>query len=66
MELAGKKVEWNIDDIAEVRTVVVEILCGSLRLMSELELYPYVTLDEPKEKGGILRRISILRLLTRD
>lgn len=46
-ELAtDKEVEWDIEDIANVREVVENILVNKLKLMTEFEFYPYVEIHE--------------------
>lgn len=37
--------EWNIEYIAEVRDVLQNIIVDELKIMTELEFYPYIELD---------------------
>ncbi len=41
MELSGKDVDWDIAHISEVREVCQTIICDKLKLMTEMEFYPY-------------------------
>src|SRR5512135_1028558 len=40
-EMAGRDVEWNMENIGEVRDVLQGIIVDKLKLMTEQEFYPY-------------------------
>lgn len=37
----GELIEWDIEDISNVRDVIQEILVDKLKLMTEQQFYPY-------------------------
>jgi hypothetical protein len=47
----GQEIEWDMEFIGDVREVVQEIICDRLKLMTEMEFYPYIE-DEDMDEGG--------------
>ena len=44
--LAGKDIEWDMEHLGEVRLVAQEIVVDKLKLMTEMEFYPYIELEQ--------------------
>ena len=42
VELAGKDIAWNIEQIYKVRQAVQSVIVDDLKLMTEKEFYPYM------------------------
>jgi hypothetical protein len=42
VELAGKELIWNIEQIYKVRQSVQSVIVDDLKLMTENEFYPYM------------------------
>ena len=40
--LTGKELEWDVEHISAVREAVQEVICDRLKLMTEMEFYPYI------------------------
>jgi hypothetical protein len=45
----GAEIDWDMENIGEVRDVLQDILVNKLKLMTEQEFYPYVEY-EPQDK----------------
>ncbi|MDD3428097.1 MAG: hypothetical protein PHR42_04095, partial [Caldisericia bacterium] len=44
--VSEKEIEWDMELISIVREVVQEIICDRLKLMTEMEFYPYIEDEE--------------------
>jgi hypothetical protein len=52
-DLAGKQLDWDIEQIQVVREACQEVIVDHLKLMSEMEFYPYIEL-KPDYKAEII------------
>ena len=48
----GGKVEWDMETIQVIREAVQEVIVDKLRLMTEMEFYPYTSEDEDMDEAG--------------
>ena len=44
-DLTGQELNWNLEWIGEVADTVEWVVCKHLKLMTEMEFYPYVEED---------------------
>ena len=46
----GKKIDWDMEFISIVREAVQDVICARLKLMTEMEFYPYTSEDEDTDE----------------